>query len=95
VQAARPTIAALDGDVHLVWFTFDNFPADVLYSRSSDNGATWSSPLNLTNDGPTAAARLPHVAVAPDHAAHVIFYDTRNSDASGAKVELYYARPGG
>jgi len=95
VQAARPTIAALDGDVHLVWFTFSDFPADVFYSRSSDNGATWSTPLNLTNDGPTAAARLPHVAVAPDHAAHVLFYDTRNSDASGAKVELYYARPGG
>ena len=94
-QAARPTIAALDGDVHLVWFSFSDFPADVLYSRSSDNGSTWSSPLDLTNDGPTAAARFPHVAVAPDHTAHVLFYDTRNSDASGARVEIYYARPGG
>jgi hypothetical protein len=74
-QAARPTIAALDGDVHLVWLTFDNFCA--------------------ANDGPTAAARFPHIAVAPDHAAHIIFYDTRNSDASGAKVEIYYARPRG
>jgi hypothetical protein len=95
VQAARPTVDALGDEVHLAWFTFDGFPADIQYSHSVDQGATFAPPLNLSNAGPTAAARFPHVAVAKDHTAHVIFYDTRNTDPTGVRIEIYYARPGG
>ena len=58
-----------------------------------DDGARWSSPLNLTS-APTAvgAARMPHVTIAPDRAAHVVWHDTRHSDGAGPRIELYYAR---
>jgi hypothetical protein len=95
-NAARPTIAVREGDVHLTWFGFTSFDADVYYSRSQDDGATWSPFVDLTG-GPDAvgAARVPHVAVAPDHAAHVIWYDTRLSDQAGPRIEIFYGRPGG
>ena len=96
LNAARPTLAARAGDVHLTWFGFSTFDADIYYSRSMDDGATWSPFLDLTA-GPEAvgAARVPHIAVAPDHTAHIIWYDTRLSDAAGPRIELFYARPNG
>jgi hypothetical protein len=93
-NAARPTLAARDGVVHLAWFGFSAFDADIYYSRSLDDGSTWSPYLDLTSDG-AGAARIPHVAVGPDHSAHIIWYDTRNSDANGAKIEIYYSHPEG
>jgi len=96
MNAARPTIAARAGDVHLTWFGFSSFEADIYYSRSMDDGASWSPFLDLTAGADAAgAARIPHIAVAPDHTAHIIWYDTRQSDASGARVELFYGRPNG
>jgi hypothetical protein len=92
-QSVRPTVAALDGDVHIAWFAYSDFPANIHYRRSVDDGASWDCPrIDVTQLGPTAAARIPHVAATPDRAAHLIWYDTRHSDASGAKVEIYYGR---
>jgi hypothetical protein len=94
-NAARPTIAAREGDVHLTWFGFTQFDADIYYARSRDDGATFAPFVDLT---PLAAkaARIPHVAVAPDHTAHVIWYDTRLSNAvDGVRIELFYGRPNG
>ena len=45
--------------------------------------------------GRTPALRDKHVAAGPDHRAHLIWYDTRHSDADGPKVEIYYGRPVG
>jgi len=96
MNAARPTIAAREGDVHLTWFGFSTFEADIYYSRSMDDGVSWSPFLDLTaGTDAVGAARVPHIAVAPDHAAHIIWYDTRFSDANGPRIELFYARPNG
>jgi hypothetical protein len=95
-NAARPTIAARDGEVHVAWFGFSAFEADVYYSRSTDDGASWAPYVDLTGDpAAVGAARVPHIGVAPDQTAHIIWYDTRLSDASGPRVELFYGRPGG
>jgi len=92
-QAARPHLAVRGQAVHLVWFGFTDFDADIYYSRSLDDGARWSSPLDLTAaTAAVGAARMPHVAVAPDGAAHVVWYDSRHSDGAGPRIELYYAR---
>ncbi len=92
-NAARAVIAARGGAVHVAWFTYADFPADVFHAASLDGGTTWSPPAALTADAPSAAARLPHIAVGPDRAPHVIWYDTRDSDGGGARVEIYYASP--
>jgi hypothetical protein len=95
-NAARPTVAARAGEVHLTWFGFTDFDADVYYARSSDDGATWSPFVSLTADAAAVgAARVPHVGVGPDGRAHVLWYDTRLSDAAGPRIELFYGRPGG
>lgn len=93
LHAARPSLAVLTDTVHIAWFEFASFEADIRYSRSTDSGATWSVPENLTEHAP-GAARLPSVAVTPDRAAHIIWYDTRHSDAAGPRVEIYYGHPG-
>lgn len=52
-DAQNPQIA-LDakGDINMVWQdnTPPDFNADIYFSRSSDGGATFSSPLNISND---------------------------------------------
>jgi hypothetical protein len=92
-QAVRPALAAHGDTVDLAWFRFEDFPADVHVQRSLDGAATWGAPVALTtNAASSAAARLPHVALAPDGQGHVIWYDTRHSDGMGPRIELYHAR---
>jgi hypothetical protein len=45
-----PRLAAYNGTVHAVWFDYVGALADseILYSRSTDNGLTWSAPINLS-----------------------------------------------
>jgi hypothetical protein len=54
-------------------------PADVLYIRSTDAGATWSVPLRLSTDPGSAAQWLPALAVTDDGVVTASWYDRRNS----------------
>jgi hypothetical protein len=48
----RPNIAVSGANVYLTWQEDDNFFApDVLFARSTDNGATFAAPVNLSNNG--------------------------------------------
>ncbi len=50
-QSWGPRIAAYAGSVHVVWFEYPNFTdPEVFYSRSSDNGTSWSPPRNISNN---------------------------------------------
>lgn len=46
-----PRLAVSSGVVHVVWVEYLNSAADpeIYYSRSSDSGASWSAPINLSN----------------------------------------------
>ncbi len=57
-----PKIAVSGSNVHVVWSDgpIDD-PADILYRRSTDNGANWKSIVNLSNDAEGSGS--PHVAV--------------------------------
>jgi hypothetical protein len=84
-----------DGAVHVVW-------ARLATRRSTTAGASFDPEALIAADAmfmnaarPTIAARMPHIAVAPDHTAHILWYDTRFSDAGGPRIELFYARPNG
>ena len=85
--------AAVDmsnGNVYAVWqdARFNDFDYDgIVLSRSTDGGATWSTPIevNKTPDsGPelNRQAFTPSVAVAPDGTIGVSYYDFRNNDVS-------------
>jgi hypothetical protein len=79
------------GGLYLVWQGTTDAPR-VLFSRSRDQGRTWSAPVAV-NDTPDGRSVFnPTVAVSPDglHVT-VIFYDKRHDDGSGHFVDLYLA----
>jgi hypothetical protein len=72
----QPQIAvAADRTVHLIYLTGKPNAAEVNYVRSTDGGATWSSPVRVSNaDAPaiaTGTIRGPHVAVGGNGTVHV------------------------
>lgn len=92
--AVRPSLMAAGNAVHVVWFEFQDFAADIYHRSSQDGGSSWGEPRNLSRGFPNAA-RIPSIATAGElERPHVVWYDTRHSDASGPRTEIYYARPG-
>jgi hypothetical protein len=74
-----PNIAAdpVDGTLYSVWLAYrqPNTPtsAAIYLSRSTDNGASWSAPVVVDNNGPYIFQFVPWVQVSPDHAVHVTY----------------------
>ncbi len=70
-------------------------PLDVRFSRSTDGGQTWSTPITINDDGNTDAWQwFGTLAVAPNGRIDAIWNDTRNAagfGGSGFGSELYYA----
>ncbi len=63
---------------------------DILFTKSTDGGQTWSTPIRLNDDPPTSVADQfhPWLEVDEDGALHVIFYDRRN-DPNNLAFDLY------
>ncbi len=90
-----PAIAcSRDNILHVVWQEEDFTPlSEILYSRSIDNGLTWSMPANVSNT-PDSNSQMPTIACAVDYPNPPynppFIYDTEqvhiawNDDASGA-----------
>lgn len=89
------------GDIYMLahaqayaWQPGDD-PLDVYFVRSGDGGDTWSEPLRLNDDAPSAGAYqwFPMLGVAPNARIDAVWYDTRNSTGSipGRMSRLYYA----
>ncbi len=83
-----------DGSLYLVWAsdptgTPDN--SDVFFSRSLDNGATWSTPVQLgTEAGPQTTDQFePFVAVGGTGTVSVAWYDRRNDAANNNLIDVY------
>ena len=66
-------------------------PLDVMFTRSTDGGQTWSDPLRLNNDVAQAGAFqwFGTMSVAPNGRIDVIWNDTRN-DTTTYVTEMYY-----
>jgi hypothetical protein len=80
--SGHPSIAALNGLVHVVWMDGRNGNDEILYKRSSDNGLTWSGDNFLTNN--QSESWFPKV-VASNQLIHVVWYDKRDGN-----YEIYY-----
>jgi hypothetical protein len=82
----RKLVADGGGRLHAVWMRFDGNQVDLYYNRSDDQGASWSTPVELAPSPSPAGA--PNIAVGPDGTLHVAWTDRR----SGARARLFYLR---
>jgi Neuraminidase (sialidase) len=94
---SRPQIATDGaGNWVAVWDSFEDlngtmsFDFDVLVSRSSDNGATWTSParLNTNGDADTAQDRRPIIATDRDG----VWITVWETDGDGGDLDVYFSR---
>ena len=84
---------ATDGNIYVLGsVSHGTDPADVMFTRSSDGGATWSPPVRVNSDpiGNGAWQWFGTMSVAPDGRIDVVWNDTRN-DPLGNVSEVYYA----
>lgn len=69
-----------EGHLYVTWEHWDGTQMDVMFSQSTDRGATWSDPVTVNDnvDGATPTDQFqPSVAAGPDGAVAVAFYDRR------------------
>ncbi|MBI4718574.1 MAG: exo-alpha-sialidase [Planctomycetes bacterium] len=68
-------------------------PLDVMFTRSEDNGQTWSAPVRINDDatGNGAWQWFATMDVAPNGRIDVVWNDTRNFPGSDNLSELYYS----
>ncbi len=86
-----PQIAADSRGFYLVWDDFSSGDADVLVSRSTDGGSTWTSPLRV-NDVSTGQQFLPTVA-ASGGIVSIAWYDSRlNSGTTITALDVFYTQ---
>ena len=99
--AVDPASAKFAGNVYCVWRD-GHIEAYILFSRSSDGGATWSVPVVLseqplgTDAGPDYTADIPTIAVNKEGVVAVTWYDRRGLPkpevGPGNFIEGYNAR---
>ncbi len=65
--------------------------ADIRFIKSTDGGATWSTPITLNDDGTANDQILPWMDVKPDGTIDVGWYD-RRGDANDSKWDVYMAK---
>lgn len=91
-----PTIATHPTDPNLLYVVWASDPAgdddaDILSSRSTDGGATWSIPTRVNDDATTNDQFFPWVSVSPEGRLDVIFGDRRD-DPADSFYNTYHAR---
>jgi hypothetical protein len=73
---------AVNGSTGTLYLTWQQLGSDglveVVVSRSSDGGFTWSAPVRVSTQGPTVQSFLPAVSVNADGTVGVLYYDFRN-----------------
>jgi len=84
-----PTIGSDDNGVYVAWDDFRTGDADILFSRSTDGGFTWTTPIRV-NDVSTNHQFFPAMSVSGGNV-HIAFYDSRN-DPNGQLLDVYYAQ---
>jgi hypothetical protein len=79
VAGARIAVAP-DGGLHAVWYD-EADSSDIFYSRSTDAGASWRTPVAI--DGVDEFVQRPSIAVGPDGKIHVLFEEIIDIAGSG------------
>ncbi len=76
-----------DNQIHLAWADKRTGTWDVYYARSTDGGASFSTPIAVVTDAKAAARGHPALAMSPDGQVHITWEDQRSGD-----WDICYAR---
>jgi len=98
--AADQSVGPMRGNIYMLahvvpydWLP-GNDPLNVNFVRSTDGGDTWSTPIRLNDDNPSASSFqwFPMLSVAPNSRIDAVWYDTRNGTgvAPYRFSQLYY-----
>jgi hypothetical protein len=68
-----------DGALHMVWSNWQSGSADIVYTRSSDGGATWNKPVKINQESVKADQFFQWISVSGDFV-HVGFVDRQYTD---------------
>ncbi len=81
----RPAIAAAGNNIHIAWETTGFGPREhIFYMRSTDNGTTWSTPIQVSS---SVASNKYKASIAVDNSdVHIAW----NDDRFGTNLEIYY-----
>jgi hypothetical protein len=83
-----PAIATDSGNnLHVVWG--DNTPGnwEIIYSKSTDGGATWSAAVDVSNNSGISSS--PTIVVGSGNSLHVVWYDT---PSGGGNPDILYSK---
>ena len=71
----------------------DNSPSDIIFTKSSDGGDTWSTPIRVNDDpeGPSVYQFHPWLAVNQKGVILIFFYDQRNDPPLYENFDTYIA----
>lgn len=88
-ESLFPVLALLgDGALGLAWIDEEAGARDVAFSRSEDDGLTWSEPAILDNRGGGTHSGTPVIAVGEAHVA-VAWTDLRDSSPGEPREDIY------
>lgn len=81
------------GNIYVAWVDAENADGNVVLSKSTDNGNSWSSAIRVNDDtaGSHRDQLMPSVTVSPDGVVHVAWVDRRN-DLNNIAYDIYYAK---
>ena len=85
----RRSPSVRNGDMYAVWADGRSGDADVLLRRSTDDGKTWSKPVQVNRGtaGDGVPQDMPSVGVAPGGRVDVVYYD-RTIDRRGSTADV-------
>lgn len=78
-----------NGNVYVAWA--DGRGPDILFSRSTDRGVTWSAPIRVSDDTNETYQWFPWMSVGPEGGIDIVFYDRRETPNS-TRFHTYFAR---
>ncbi|MHB8512872.1 MAG: sialidase family protein [Actinomycetota bacterium] len=88
-----PSLASSkDGSIAVAWEDPGSVQNDVMFSRSHDNGSTWSNAVRVNDPSRRAADHvLPAMSAGSDGSYDIAFFD-RHNDPSNYYFDAYFAR---
>jgi hypothetical protein len=96
-----PAVDLETGNLYVTWEDMGEGVPRILFSRSTDEGRTWSAPVKVNDADPKRdwdfSDQMPTMAVAPNGRIDVVWYDYRNDagfkegDTRNTFQDVYYA----